>query len=790
MRSHPWMTLLVISAFMIGIGVNSAVFSVVNSVLLRPLPYADPEKLVIAVARTEQLPVMSVSYPDYLDWKSQCRSFQSMAVARRVNFSLSGSGLPERLPGFWVSSSYFTVLGVPVMSGRDFSPQDDRYGAERVAIISSGFWERRFAKDPRIVGKSLTMDANSFTVVGIVPSRIVGTGDVWVPIGLFADDALMNRASRNLLYVLARLAPATGISQAQAELEVVAGKIAVEYPVTNKGIRANVTRLGDWGTLESRRPLFLILAASFSILLLACVNVTTVFLASTVERRHELAVLLALGVQRGRLFRQLLLQSLCYAASGAALGIFANWVGTSLLVRAFPDIIFRFKDTHLDASVLGFTAATAFIVTLLAGSLPGLYAIRVDARSALNDQSTTATFSRSRSATYGSLIILEIAFATALSLVSGLLLKSFHNVTTVDLGFNPSHILSFQISLPGAKYATNGRVSQFYQEVVQQLANVPGVRSVSEVSDVPLLGIYHYISIDVPGHDHGTGAERPLADILVVTPGYFRMLHIPVMSGRDFTATDQEATSLVAIVDDELAQQMWPGQSPLGNRIKLGDDKPDKPAPWLEVVGVVRHVKQYGPEETSRMQVYVPLPQRPAASMAVLVDFTTYQGAMKPAIQKAVYAVDKDLPLYEFHTLEELFSLSVASRRLSFVLLASFAGTGVVLSAIGIYGIVKNSVARRRRELAIRLALGSTPGKLLWTVIGRACLCALAGIALGAAFLFALRGVISGFLFGVDVLDRSVYAAGAFMIIALCFVASLLPALRILRVDPQELLKG
>jgi putative ABC transport system permease protein len=790
MRKHPGMSFLVLAALVLGIGVNSAVFSVVNAVLLRPVPLFDPERVVFIYAKSQQSSAVTLSYPEYQDWKAQSRSFQEMAAWQAFYLNLIGNGPPEHLKGMGVSASYFKSLGISPAKGRDFTKDDELPGAARVAIISHGLWQRRFGADPAILGKTIVLDTLPYTVVGVLPpSQLVYVQfwDVWVGIGPFLDEHMMNRETR-YFGVIGRLAPSVNLAQAQAEMETIASRLAAQYPLSNKDISVNVVSLVGQLTTNDRKPLCLILIASNLILLLACVNVVTVFVASAIERRKELSIRMALGAARSIVLRQLFVQGLMCAVAGAFLGLATAKAGLALLTGKFPFLVTRFQETTMDSSVIWFTICTAIGCTLLASIVPGLYAMRLNINSELKGEWSWTALSKYRVVGQSALIAFEVALAVSLSLVSGLLIKSFHEVAKVDLGFNPHNVLSFQVSLPRAHYKDEPAKTTFYRQVIQNLKAIPGVQSASATYTLPSGGGTHFINLQVDS-DSPLSSERPFVDSTSVLPDFFTSMKISMLQGRDFTDTDRAGALPVAIVDEVLAARMWPGQSALGKHLRLADITDSRP-PWREIVGVVRQIKYFGPErKVARLQVYVPTYQVPTDMISFVMETMTPAATLKASAEKAVHDVDLDLPLDNFRTLDDYLDQVESGRRVSVLLLSSFAGVGIVLGMIGIYGVVSNSVVRRRREIAIRMALGASVPTSIFLVVRVALLATFVGITIGSVIVVGFTGLFSAFLFGVKALDPGIYALSAVTIIVLALVASLVPAAALLRLNPQDILR-
>ena len=789
-RKRPGMSLLVLAAMILGIGVNSAVFSVVNAVLLRPLPISEPERIVVIHATSQQSSAVTVSYPEYQDWKAQSRSFQSIAALESLYFNLTGNGAPEHLRGVAASASYFQTLGLAPTLGRDLNTEDELPGSARVAIISHGFWQRRFGGDPAILGKTLVLDGLSYSIVGVLPPTqfaYVQFWDVWVGIGPFLDEHLMNRETR-YFYVLARLAPSVSRDQAQAEMATIAARLAVQYPQSNKDLGIDLSSMVELATASNRKPLWLMLIASSLILLLACVNVVTVFVSSAIERRKELSIRLALGAGRFVLLRQLFVQSLMFALVGASAGLLVAKVGLAYLIGKFPLAVSRFQETSMDHTVIWFTVCMAIGAALLSTVLPSLYAARININSELKGEWSWSALSKYREVAQGGLIVFEVALAASLALVSGLLIKSFHEVEKVNLGFDPHGVLSFQISLPRTHYRDNTVKTAFYDQVIQKLEAIPGVQSASASYTLPLGTNTHFINLQVDAQSP-LAAQRPFVDSSSILPGFFGAMKIPILLGRDFSDSDRANSSPVAIVDQVLAARMWPGQGALGKRVRLADITDSGP-PWCEIVGVVGQVRYFGPEkDVQRLQVYVPAYQNSVQIISFVMNTAIPAAGLRAAVEKTVYDVDPELPVDNFRTLDDYFDQIESSRRVSLVLLTSFAAVGIALGMIGIYGVVSNSVVRRRREIAIRMALGSSVPKSIVLVAKLGLVSTLIGIALGSLIVFALTRVLSSFLFGVKPLDPGIYLLSAAAIAALACIASLISVSALLRLTPQDVLR-
>jgi predicted permease len=789
MRKRPGMSFLVITALVLGIGLNTAVFSVVNAVILRPLPLFEPERIVKLYANVKGSS-LGISYPEYLDWQTQSSSFEAITVYRNLSLNLTGTAFPEHVKAFAVSPSCSKVFGVSTAIGRHFTDQDDQAGAARVVILNYRFWQRRFGGDPGVVGKVLFLDDHAYTIVGVLQDRpvsILQLADVWVPNTFFLDQSMMNRKSR-YYWPVARLRHSVTGADATRELETIAGRLAAQYPASNKDVGIKLVNLKDLFTADSRTPvLFLLLASSF-IFVLACVNVLLVFLTNTIERRRELSVRLALGTPRATLLRQFFVQALVLVGISAALALAVAKLGLTLLIRRFPNAVGRFQETSLDYKSILFLIAMAFIVGALGAILPALYTSRMNISSTLKDDTNSSVFSRYRAFGQNTLIVFEICLACALSLLSGLLIKSFYEVSRVDMGFNPHQILTFQINLPPSRYKQPEQLSSVHKYMLDNLSAIPGITAASGLSSLPLTTQGDLIDLQVDS-DPTPATKSDMVEYECVLPGLFRTINLPLLQGRDFTNSERGDTPRVVIVDEILATKFWPGQSPLGKRIRLPEPS-DPKAPWREIVGVVRQIRHFGPESRPRwMQVYLPQYQEPTNVLSFVMDTTLPMATVKTAAENAIHQIDKDLPLDNFQSMDELLDSYMVRRKVSLLLFSAFASIGITLGAIGIYAIVANSVTRRRRELAIRLALGATRRHTVLLITRAAAISTLAGILCASFIVVGVRRILATFLFGVTPLDPAVFVLCVVTTIVLAALAALLPTAPLFRLDPQKVLR-
>ncbi|HEY6252029.1 MAG TPA: ABC transporter permease [Candidatus Angelobacter sp.] len=791
MRKRPGMTFLVLAALVLGIGLNTAAYSVVNAIVLRPLPVFEPDRLVWLHSTVNQTGAqLGTSYPDFLDWKTHNRSFAGMAAMYFFTVTLNGQGPPEHLKIAGISASGFKVWGVTTVLGQDFSDADDQPEASRVAILSNKFWQQKFGGTPDIFGKTLILDDHQYTVIGVLqPTQItlLSYSEVYVTNGPLLNPHIMQRDTR-WFFPVGRLKPHVTLAQAQAEMDTIASRLATQYPATTKDMGIRVESMTENLTTGNRKPLFLLIVASTLIFILAVVNVMTVFLASTFDRAHELSIRLALGASRPTLLRQLLIQALILASVGGAIGLLLAKLGLLYFLHRFPNAAPRFHETTIDLRVTVVTIAMAFTTTLVATLIPGIYGFRMKISSQLRGEWTSHAPHKYRGLGRGALILTEVALASGLSLVSGLLIKSFYRVEKIDLGFNPHTVFSFQITPPLNRYKESQNTAALYKAALEKLASLPGMESASGISSLPLTSQALANSIEVDSESPMFGKQLIVEDESIL-PGFFQVMRLPLLQGRTFTPADRDGTPPVVIVDDVLATKLWPGQNPLGKRIHMSLMMGET-IRWLEVVGVVREIKHFGPERDVKwMQVYVPQYQDPSPSLSFVVNTPIPESSTKTAAETALHDLDKDLPVENFQTLDSYLDTNYLSGRLvGLLLLSAFAAIGILLGVIGIYAVVANSVTQRQREIAIRMALGATPARTLFIITRLALSSTLGGIIAGSTIVISLTRVLASLLYGVAALDPTVYLISALFLFLLALMASAVPAIRLLRLNIQEIL--
>jgi predicted permease len=778
---HPGFTFIAVLTLGLGIGANTAIFSLVNAVLLRPFPYQAPERLVILRERVSGGGAgFSPSYPNFADWRAQNTVCSSMAAVRQnESFNLTGTGEPERLQGRLVSAEFFSTLGIEPLLGRDFLAEEDRPGATPAAILSYGLWQRRFGEDPGIIGKQLTLNNQSFTVIGITPANFQfwAEADVTVPIGLSAQRFRLRGADPGA-DVVARLKPDVSQEQAETGLNMIAARLEEQYPKSNKGRRMRVTPLHERFVGDVRQPLLILLGAVGLVLLIACANVANLMLVRASARQKEMAMRVAIGAGRWRIIRQLLTESVLLAALGAALGILlAHW-GTSFIAGHLPDGIPRLQEAQVDAPALVFTLAVSLVTGLLFGLAPALQASRPNLNEGLKEGDRGSSGRRQRLRSL--LVVGEVALTLTLLVGAGLLIQSFRRVLQVDPGFNTQNLLTMQLSVNNSDVQ---QVANFFEQLQQNVRNLPGVKSVA-VSDGLPFGMANYPGFIIEGRpepeNKGSGLRYS------VSPDYFRTMGIELIKGRLFTAEDSRDSPLVAVINEVLAQRYFPNEDPIGKRLKHGPTSPS-----LEIVGIVRHVEHYklDGQKSVQPQFYTNFNQNSARLINLLTRADGDPVRLASAVRGQIAALNKDQAVFNVRTMEQIVAQSVAPRRFLMLLLTVFALVALALASIGIYGMMSYAVARRTREIGVRMALGAQSGDVLRLVIGQGMKQALAGVALGLVASVALTRTMKNLLFGVSATDPATFAAIALLLVLVALLACWIPARRATKVDPQVALR-
>jgi len=794
LRKNPGFTSVAVLALALGIGANSAIFSVVNTVLLQPLPYKNPAQLVMLWENATHLgfPKNTPSPANFLDWRGQNTVFTGMAAMAPKNFNLTGVGEPERLDGRRVSANLFDLLGVQPRLGRGFLPREDTPGAH-VVILSHGLWQRRFGSDPRIIGQALNLNGESYSVVGVMPPGIDLPGfdnwkdQLWVPIAFPSEEA--QSRGNHYLEVIARMKPGVTLKQAKAEMETIAARLAQQYPKENLRIGTVVNPLHEEVVGDIRPALLVLLGAVGFVLLIACANVANLLLARAAVRQKEIALRLALGASRSRLTRQFLTESVLLALLGAAVGLMFAFAGLRILKTFIPDTISQADSIGIDANVLVFTALVAVVTGLVFGLAPAAQASNFNLNETLNEGGRDAAGGSKGARLRGLLVIAEVAVSFVLLIGAGLLINSFLHLRNVDPGFRADHLLTAKIDLPELKYPDKEHRIPFLDEVLRRVNTLPGVESAALAGNLPLTynGDSMYIAVEgIP--DPPTDQQM---DVIyrAIGPGYFSAMGIPLVRGRDFTDQDTTETGYTVVVSEKLAQHFWPGQDPIGKRLKPGSTASD--SPWRDVIGVVKDVRQNDFLAAPKMQMYMSYRQlKSLAPNALVVRTRVEPMSLATALRNAVWAVDKDQPVSNIDTMEHIVAGAVARQRFSTMLLGIFATLALMLAAVGIYGVMSYSVAQRTHEIGIRMALGARRSDVLKMTVKQGLKLVAIGVVIGLVAAFVLTRVMASLLFGVSTTDPVTFFSISLVLMGVAMLASYIPALRATKVDPMVALRA
>ena len=788
---QPGFTLAVALTLALGIGANTAIFSVVHGVLLRRLPYPNDDRLMTVWTRLSTGDRETASMPDYLDWKAQNSSFASMSAYANSNDNLAAPGAdPERVPSARVIADFFSTLGVTPAAGRWFVPEEFVFGSHRVVVLSHGLWVSRFGANPDIVGQTITLNARPYTVVGVAPEamRLPARAQLWAP---FAVDPSSPPSSRrgDFLSVIARLAPGITPARAQADMNAIAKRLALAYPATNARIGVELVSLHDQLVGQIRPALLVFSGAVALVLLIACANVANLLLARATAREREMAVRAALGAGRERLVRQVLTESLVLSAVGGVLGLLLAAWGVQGLKAAAPPTLPRLDEIGLDPVALAFTAAAVVVTGFLFGIAPALRGSAFALHSTLSAGGRAGIGGGRGERLRSVLVVAQVALALVLLVGSGLLVRTFARLQQVDLGFDSTHTLTAQIVLPGAKYTGNERLLGFFGSLHDRLAATAGVRTVAFTSDVPLAGGYSYLSFSMVGQPAPRPGENlPDAVPIVATPEYFTAMGIPLLAGRLFTAADAPNAPRVVVVNRDLARKAFGGRNPIGERISFGNAADS--TTWLTIVGVVGSTRLEGVGLETYAQAFTPLSQGPVPYVYVVARTTGDPLALAATLRREVAALDPTLPVANVMSMDQRAAASVAQYKLNSVIVTVFAAVALVLASIGIYAVISYAVAQRTREIGIRMALGAAQGHVLRLIVRDGMAPTLIGIALGAAGALGATRLMRSLLYGVSATDPAVFAVVATMLLVVALAACLVPARRAARVDPNMALRN
>jgi predicted permease len=801
LRKNPGFTLAAILTLALGIGANTAIYSVVDGVLLNPIPFPQPDRIVDLDEKMSLMPKTSVSYLNFLDWQRESRSFEGMAVWRTDDFTLTGSGAPERLRGKMVSANLFSVLGVKPVLGRTFSPGEDQLGAPPVALLGEGLWKRRFGSARGIVGQSITLNGKSYTITGVIPSNFHLVrfddsvfDDVFVPIGQWDSPLQRNRAFSVGLQGVARLKPGVTLTQARAEMDQIAGNLESAYPTDNAGIGAYVISIKEDVVGDLQPPLLILFGAVGVVLLIACANVANLLLARSVGRTREFAIRTALGAGRRRIMRQLLIEGLLLAFAGGGLGIvLASW-STGLVLSIFPSVLPPLAHVEMNLRVLFVALGVSFLTGILFSLVPLLSASKVNLQRELKEGGRWSTAGHHRIQSI--FVVMEIGLALVLLVAAGLLTRSFVAVWAVNPGFDPHGVLTFDTGLSPMDTSDPEKARSALRALSDKISAIPGVQSASvDLTALPFGEIDQFPFWPDDQPKPSAIVKWHFAVFFAVGPNYFQVMRIPLVRGRVFNQQDyNQSANPVILVDQDLASGTFPGENPIGKRLAIGPQ-------WsAEIVGVVGHVSQFSLDgevkAPVRSQMYLPYVQLPdfflpqaAQSTSVLVRSSASPLSLVGSIQREVGTLDPDDVVYKVRTMDEMIAGSLAERRFSIVLLSVFAGVALLLATIGIYGVVSYLVGQRTNEIGIRMALGAQQRDILRMVLGQGGKMAAVGVAIGLVASFGLTRLMATMLFGVTATDPFTFGGVAVILLVVVLLACWIPARRAMRVDPMVALR-
>ncbi len=794
LAKNPAFTTIAVLALALGIGANSAIFSVVNAILLRPLPYKNPEQLMMVWENATHLgfPKNTPSPANFLDWRRQTTVFESMAAFAERSFNLTGVGEPERLDGRRVSANLFGLLGVRPIIGRTFVPQEDQPGT-KVVLLNESLWKRRFGGDPSVIGRALTLNNESYTVVGVLPRsvRLPAFGNwrdqVWVPLAFPAEEAAAR--GNHFLEVIARLKPGATLQQARAEMETIAARLAQQYPEHNTRIGAVVNPLHEEIVGNMKPALLILLGAVAFVLLIACANVANLLLARAAVRQKEIALRLALGADRARLTKQLLVESVMLSLLGGVVGLGFAYAGLHVLTRFIPHDIAHADTIAIDGKVLVFTFIIAIVTGFIFGLAPASQASHFNLNEALKEGGRDSGAGVRGKRLRSSLVIAEVAVSVILLVGAGLLINSFMHLRNLDPGFRADHLLALNVDLSEVKYPDTARRTAFFDEVVRRVQPLPGVQSVAVAGNLPFTYNGDSMGIAVEGIPDPPPDQWPDVIWRTVGPGYFNTMRIPLVRGREFKDGDTLDTTLAVVVSEKTAKHYWPNQDPIGKRLKPGATTGE--SPWRTVIGVVKDVRQNDFIAEPKMQMYFSYKQvKSLVANALVVRTSVDPLSLAMPVRNAIWSVDKDQPVANIDSMENIVASAVARQRFSMLLLAIFAALALVLAAVGIYGVMSYTVAQQTREIGIRIALGAKRGDVLKMTVKQGLKLVGLGLVIGLPSAFILTRVMSSLLFGISATDPITFLSISLVVLAVALLASYIPALRATKVDPMIALRA
>ncbi len=787
----PGYTMVIVLTLALGIGAVSAVFSFFNAVLLRPLPYEQSERLAQLQSTESEKSSAYFSHPDFIDLKDQSRSFEQMAAVRSGGWTLTGDGDAERLPGARVSAEFFPMLGVKPTLGRVFRPEEDRPGAERVVMLHNNVWQRRFGGDPGVVGRTLMLNGYGYTVIGVLPpdfqffpveisiAEIYGT--------LAYETTLLNQREARRLAIFGKLKAGATLAQAQSETSGVARRLAEQFPQSNANRGVKLISLQEQVVGGVRGSLLTLLGAVGFVMLIACANVIALLLARVTKRRKEIVIRSALGASRLRVMRQLLTESLLLACLGGAAGLLlAHWM-VKAMVALNPRGLPRLAEVSVDSQAMLFTGGVTLLVSVICGLIPARQSSRLDLNQSLREDSRSATAGAHRSALRQTLVIAEIALALVLLVGAGLLVRSFASMMQVDLGFRPENVLKLTVALPATQYSDDQRKAAFIERALERVRALPGVEAAAVANVTPLSGYNSPLNFDIEGRPPAQPGAQPGAEYRAVSHGYFRTMGISLRRGRPFTEQDVKQPTQggnVVIINEALARRYFPDEDPLGKRIALAKDD----AGWREIIGVAGDVKHNAVIAEAMPEIYAPT-LRTASGAYDLVIRSAAAAQIAGAVRGQFRELDPNLPLFTVRTLEETIALNLARQRFAVALLGAFAALGLLLAAVGVYGVIAYSVSGRAREMGVRMALGAQSGDVMKMVLLEGLKLTAIGAAIGLPVSFAITQLMKNLLYGVSAADPLTFAGVPLLLTVVAMIACWIPARRAAKTDLMKALR-
>ncbi|HEY0099406.1 MAG TPA: ABC transporter permease [Pyrinomonadaceae bacterium] len=779
---QPAFTLVAVLTLALGIGANTALFSVINAVLLRPLPFPESDRLVALYETFQPSGQSALSVPNLLDWQQQNTVFEGIAAYVDGAFNLQSGDSPQRLQGLKVQANYFDVLGIKPRLGRAFLHGEDEAGSERVVVLSDALWRNGFGADPNIVNKTIPLNGQKYTVVGVMPQELsaLSSTQLWSPL-VFAEGEKTDRRSRSY-FTIGRLKQGVTLEQASEQMSLIAARLEQQYPETQAGRGARLRRYEEEIVGDVRQPLFMLMGAVAFVLLIACTNVANLLLARAAGRYREIAVRIALGAGRLRLVRQFLTEGVLLSLAGGAIGVATAWLGLDLLSKLAFSFLPRSSEIKLDLRVLGFTLLVSILTGVIFGVAPVAQALKTNVQEALKDGGKGSSQGFGGNLMRNTLVVTEIAAAFVLLIGAGLLIKSFAKVQSVDHGLKPEHVLTAKLSLAPERYADGDALRRFHRQVLERVAALPGVESAGLTTHLPVeqYGTNGYMTVE--GKTYAP-TQEPLVELRVVSPDYFRAVGVALLRGRMFDARDTQESPLGVVINETMARTIWPGEDPVGKRVSGRPIRPD----WVPVIGVVADVKNMGLTQQPAAEFYFNYAQGGEdilRNMTLAVRSRLDPGSLAAAVRREVQTLDPAQPLFDVQTMQAVLDGTVSDRRLNMTLLGVLAALSLVLAVVGIYGVMSYNVTQHTREIGIRMALGAQKTDILKLVLGRGVTLALIGVVSGMLLSLGLTHLMSGLLFGVSATDPATFGVIAVLLFGVALVACYLPALRAVKVDP------